>query len=75
LGDNSSLGILDRLEEVTEDCVGQLTVAVTAEVAGSLVNILRGPEGTIGNINVESQASAWLTNRGLGLDLVSDGFG
>ena len=57
---------------VTEDGVGQLSIAILAKVASSLVNILRGPEGTVGNINIDSQASAWLTNRGLRLDEVSD---
>lgn len=62
LGDYSSLGILDRLEQVTEEGVGQLTVAIMAEVACSLMNILGSPECAIGNIDVECQAGAWLTN-------------
>jgi len=51
------------LQKIAEDGVGQLAIAFAAEVTGSLVNILRGPEGTVGNINIDSQASAWLTNR------------
>jgi hypothetical protein len=58
------LRVLHRLEKVTEDSVGQLAVAVTAEVTSSLMNILGSPEGAIGNIDIESQAGAWLTNRG-----------
>lgn len=54
----------DGEKEVTEDGVGQVAVALMAVVASSLVNILGSPEGTIGNINIESQASAWSTNRG-----------
>jgi hypothetical protein len=36
------------------------------------MHVLRSPEGTICNIDIECQASAWLTNRGLRLDEVSD---
>ena len=68
------LRILDGLEKITEDGVRQLAVAVAAEVASSLMDVLRSPEGTVCNINIECQASAWLTNRGLRLDGVSDDF-
>lgn len=67
LGPLAGIHVLDRLDQITEDGVRQLAVAITAEVAGSLVNILGSPEGAIGNINVDGQASAWLTNGGLGL--------
>ena len=69
------LSVLDGLEKITEDGVRQLAVAVAAEVASSLMDVLRSPEGTICNIDIECQASAWLTNRGLRLDEVSDDFG
>ena len=58
-----TLGGSNRLQEITEDGVRQLAIAFAAEVTSSLMNILRGPEGTVGNINIDSQASAWLTNR------------
>jgi hypothetical protein len=66
------LGVLDGLEKITEDGVRQLAVTVAAEVASSLMDVLRSPEGTICNIDIECQASAWLTYRGLRLDDVSD---
>jgi hypothetical protein len=66
------LSVLDGLEKITEDGVRQLAVAVAAEVTSSLMHVLRSPEGTICNIDIECQASAWLTNRGLRLDEVSD---
>ena len=69
------LRVLDGLEKITEDGVRQLAVAVAAEVASSLMDVLRSPEGTICNIDIERQASAWLTNRGLRLHEVSDDFG
>ena len=71
LGHNT-LVVLDRLQEITEDGVRQLAIAIAAEVASSLMNILRCPEGAVGNINVDSQASAWLANRRYGLGVVSD---
>jgi len=74
LSDHSSLWILDRLQEITEDRVRKLTIALAAVVTSSLVNILGSPEGAVGNINVESQAGAWLTDRRLGLGWVSENF-
>jgi hypothetical protein len=53
LGDNSCLGVLNRFKQITEDGIRQLTVTFTTKVASSLVNILRSPEGSIGNINVD----------------------
>ena len=68
------LRVLDRLEEITEDSVRQLAVAITAEVASCLMNILRSPECAICNIDVDGQACAWLTNRRNRLGRVSDDF-
>jgi hypothetical protein len=62
-----ALLISGRLDEITEDGVGQLAVAITAKVTSSLVDILGGPKGTIGYIDIDCQASAWLTNRGFWL--------
>ncbi len=67
--------VLDRLEKITENGVRQLAVTVAAEVASSLMDVLRSPEGTICNIDIECQASAWLTNRGLRLHEVNNDFG
>jgi hypothetical protein len=64
---NATLVVLDGLQEITKDRVRKLAIAITAKVACSLVNILGSPERTIRNINVDRQASAWLTNRRLGL--------
>ena len=60
---NEALGSLDWLQDITEDGVRQLAIALTAEVTSSLMNILRSPEGAVGNINIDSQARAWLANR------------
>jgi hypothetical protein len=66
-----TIAVLDRLQEIAEDSVRELAVAILAIVAGSLVQILRGPECAVGNINIESQTSAGSADRRLGLGIVS----
>jgi hypothetical protein len=68
------LRVLDGLKKITKNSVRQLAVAITAEVASGLMNILWCPESAIGNIDVDGQASAWLTNRRNRLDGVSNNF-
>lgn len=63
----TTLSILNWEEKVTEDRVGQGTIALAAVVAGSLMNILGSPESAIGNIDVQGQTSTWSTNGSSGL--------
>jgi hypothetical protein len=66
-----TIAVVDRLQEIAEDSVRELAVAILAIVAGSLVQILRGPKCAVGNINIESQTSAGSADRRLGLGIVS----
>ena len=63
LGLSVSVAMLDRLERVTENLILQATVLCLAEVSGSLMKLLRDPKGAIGNVDIDSQTRAWLTNR------------
>jgi len=56
-----TLGVLDRHQELSHDLVVKVTVALLQEIAGSLMNILSGPKGTVGDIDVQSQTSASAT--------------
>jgi len=65
---NDTSLILDRLHQVLEDFIRQTAVSFLAQVSGSLMEILRGPECAIGNVNVHRKASGCTANRLLWLD-------
>jgi hypothetical protein len=62
-----SIVILNRLEEVAESVPVGTTIALLQVVAGCLVNKLRSPESTIGNIDIDGEASTSSANRCLWL--------
>jgi hypothetical protein len=58
-------------EEITKDAVLSAAVAILAEVASSLMNILGSPEGSVGNVNVDCKSGASTARRGIVLKCVS----
>lgn len=55
--------ISGRQQKVAKDLVAGIAVALLEVIARTLVNILSSPEGTVGNVNIDSQTSGWSRGR------------
>jgi len=64
---DDTLRVLNRHQELSHNLVVKITIALLQEITGSLMNILSGPEGTVGDIDVQSQTSASATQGRIGL--------
>jgi len=56
---------LNRKKLLSKNLVIKVAIAILAQVTSSLVNILNSPEGTVGNVNIESESGGWSSNRRL----------
>jgi hypothetical protein len=64
---DTTLAIADGEQKILEDPILKVSITLIAEVAGGLMKILRGPEGSVSNINIQCQTSSRSTNRWLWL--------